>query len=105
MVPKKRDKIQRINIIKSAVFKLQELFQVDVLMVHDEIIRRAVHQGDQFAAFIDDGNPLTPGKCCRPKTHDLDILLFGKQMWYTNRVVFYKLRPVVLTYFGIEEGF
>ena len=78
------------------MLKLQQLFQVGFLMVHDEIVRRTIHQLDEFMAFIDDGNPLAPGKHCRPKAHNLDILLFGEQMRDGYRVVFYKAGIVVL---------
>lgn len=72
-------------------------------MPGNELIRYAVHQFNQLAAFGDNGFALSPGKHRRPESHDLDVLLPGKKMRNANRIIGNEAGLVKLIYLGIKK--
>src|SRR5665213_4591991 len=103
-MPEEGNEIQRIHIVKRAVLEMEQFFEVGFAVVNYKIIRGTIHQGDQLVAFIDDGYALPPGQHRGPKAHDLDILRFAETVLDRNRVVLYKLRPVVLIHLAVQKS-
>ncbi len=71
-----RNKIQKIGIVKSAVAKAKQLFQIGIGMVYTKIVRRIVHKLQKQFAFIDNGFANAPCKNCREKPGNFYILFF-----------------------------
>ena len=86
IILQKRNEIQQVGGVERAVLKMQEFFQIGILVVAHKIIRRIVHQLQQLRAFIDDDGAVAPRKQRRKKTGDLDILLHRKPVRDGDRV-------------------
>ena len=105
MVFKKRYEIQQIGGVEGAVFKGHQFFQILRLVLHAKLMRRIVHQLQQFLAFIDDGGAVAPRKNAGKKGRNLYILSLGKQVRNADRIIFYEQRLVVLRNFLVKKIF
>lgn len=100
---KEMQEIERIGGVECTMFEMQEGSQVAFVVIAHEIVRCIVHQCGQFQAFADNGFPLPPGQYCGPETHDFDILLDRKPVWYADWVKRDEIRLVVLRYLPVEQ--
>lgn len=101
----KLNKIQRVKVIESSVFEIQERFQIRFGMVQHELVGSIIHHLQQLQAFADDGFSLAPSKRRRKKTGNFNVLLDRKPMRDRNRVQRYEIRLIVERHFLIQKFF
>jgi hypothetical protein len=101
----KLNKIQRIQIIESSMFEIQEWFQIRFGMVQHELVGSIIHHLQQLQAFADDGFSLAPSKRRGKKTGNFNVLLDRKPMRDRNRVQGNKIRLIEVRYFLIQKFF
>lgn len=74
-------------------------------MMQNKSMWGTIHSFNQFFAFLNDGNPLSPGEYGCKESHDFNVLFLGKQMRNTNGVIFNESLLVVLFVFFIQKFF
>jgi len=84
---KKVNKVKKVVLLKSAVFKSHQIFQVGRLVMQNKIMRRIIHSFHQFIALLDDGCSVSPGKNRGKKSGNLNIAGLAEPMWHANRIV------------------
>ena len=97
------DKIKQVGGIKGAVCEADKLFQIGVVVVEDKIMRVVIHPLHEFAAVVDDGGTVAPGKHGGKEPCYLYILLLSEGMGYGYGVFFNKGGLIVEGGFCIEE--
>lgn len=97
------DKVKQVGIIKRAMLKIQQTFEIGVVMVFYEVVRCIIHSRHQLFALVDDDCPVAPGEDGSKQASYFYVLFFSIGMWNTNRIIIDKRWPVVLFYFFIEK--
>ena len=76
-----------------------------LLMIHDVFVGCTIHSSYQLIAFIDNGLSLSPGHNGSQESHDFNILLCRKLVWYRYGIIWNKTRLIIFINFFIQEIF
>lgn len=90
------NEVEGINIIESTVLEMKKGLKVLLLVVKYKIMRRIIHHGQQFQAFVDNRLPLAPCQCSGNKARNFNVLFFAKAVRDGYGVQWDKVRLVVL---------
>lgn len=77
---KKMKEVKQVIGIKGPVLESFQFAQIGGLVMHHEIVRRPIHALHQFAAFLNDGSAIAPGKNGGEEAGYFYVLLLAKQM-------------------------
>jgi hypothetical protein len=102
-IVKEMKKIKRVRGVEGTVLEGKKAFEIIFLMIQHKIIGCMIHQGIQLQALVDNGFALSPGQDSCPEAHDLNVLLPAVSMRNTDRVVWNKIRTIVLFVLTFKE--